>query len=233
MYQHRNLVGIHSKQPMSLNNLKALVYKCSRVDGNLRTHRPLRMLERTLWSDILKLRRWHITQCSATAGHYQSSYGRLLTHQTLEDSRVLGVNRQDRHSLLGCHTHHQVTTYNQSLLICQSNLLARLNSCNRRKQTRIANQSIHNHIDLRRAHHLLDGITTRINLDWICRQRLLELEIFILIADDHRIDIELNSLTSQKLPVVTRHKRVYLKHIGVLTHNIQRLHTDRARRTKY
>lgn len=49
---------------------------------------------------------------------------------TLEDSRMLRIHRQDFHAHFPCQRHDDMAGRYQCFLICQSNILSRLHGCN-------------------------------------------------------------------------------------------------------
>ena len=97
--------------------------------------------------------------------------------------------------------HNQITTYDQRLLVGQSNLLARLDSGNRGMKSRIAHKSIYNDIDLATTNNLTDSVATRIDLDGIRSQSISQSLIFGGVGDNDTIDIKLDSLLGQQLPI--------------------------------
>ena len=94
--QHLNLVSFYAEEPFGLDDLETLVHHRSRVDGDLCTHIPCRVAQGVSLGHMGNL--LHRLQTERTTrGRQQDLLDRvlILTDETLEDGRVLTVNRQD------------------------------------------------------------------------------------------------------------------------------------------
>ena len=94
MDEDLNLTCLYAEEPFCLDHLEALVHHRSRVDGDLRTHVPCGMTQGIGLRYVGNL--FHRLQAERTTGGCEQNLldGILiLAYQTLEDGRVLTVDR--------------------------------------------------------------------------------------------------------------------------------------------
>ena len=147
MNQYLYFISRYTKEPFSLNHLETFVHQRCRVNGNLRSHIPCRVLESIGSSDMLQLFMGKSTEWSTrTSEKNLLNLVRILTNQTLEDSTMLAVHRQDRHVILLSQLKNQLASYDKCLLVCQTYLLLCFDSMDCWSKTRIANHRCKYHI---------------------------------------------------------------------------------------
>ena len=221
--------GLYVEQPARLNNLKALIHKRSRVDGNLCAHAPLRMLQRTLCRYTLELINRQVTQGATAASDDEVAHTLAsLTLQALHDCRVLRVDGHDAYATRFSMRHNNIATHNQGLLIGQGYALTRLDSGIGGVQTRVANQGVDNGVAPIVARHIYNSIATRHNLNCGIGKGLLKRGIVSLVANNYPLSAKLSRLGSQLLPAAMCHEAGDAKALGVAAHDVERLHADRA-----
>ena len=159
MHQHLYFLHRYIKQPTCLYHLKALVHHAGRVNRNLRAHFPIGVLKRLSGCHTLHLFVSHGAKRS-TAGSKQQFLNAItrLTHQTLEDGRVLTIYWQNRHLIMLRQSTDNFTRYDQSLFISQSDCFLCTYGFHRWTQTRIAHHGCHHHIYIRHSYHLSNSI---------------------------------------------------------------------------
>ena len=90
MHQHLDSVGINAKEPFCLNDFKAFIHHRSRVDGNLCTHIPCRMLERIGCRDTLHLLQRELAERTSRGCKQDFLYLiAMVSDERLEDSGML------------------------------------------------------------------------------------------------------------------------------------------------
>ena len=100
MNQHFYLISRNAEEPFRLCHLETLVHERSRIDGNLGSHIPCRMLEGIGCSNLLQLLVGKIAERSARTGKKKFLYLVVtLAHQTLEDGTVLAIYRKNWHMI--------------------------------------------------------------------------------------------------------------------------------------
>src|SRR5579862_7671852 len=88
-----NLSGFSTKEPVRLDNLKALIHQGGRVDGDSPSHSPDRMLQGLLGSNRFELLQRSFKERSAGSSQDNSlDFFRLAGAKALVDSAVLAVN---------------------------------------------------------------------------------------------------------------------------------------------
>ncbi|EKD61754.1 MAG: hypothetical protein ACD_54C00113G0001, partial [uncultured bacterium] len=94
---HLDLCRLNAEKLTRFNNFQGFIEHRSAVDGNPRTHRPVRMRQSLGDRGIGQPLQRPIAQC-ATAGGQDDAFHRahILAHQGLKDRGVFGIHRQHR-----------------------------------------------------------------------------------------------------------------------------------------
>ena len=209
MNQHLYLLGRNAKEPLCFCHLKPLVHQRSRVDGNLGTHIPGRMLEELLYLVI------------------------ALAHQTLEDGTVLAIHRKDRHMVFLGKIADQLTSHHQGLLVGKTDLLASLDGMDGWFQTGKTYHGCKHHINRLCLHDIAERLGTGIDLDIrFITEQILQLVVMRLIGNHYSSRMELMRLLGKLLHPVIGGKAIYLVKVAVLLDDIQRLCANTSRRTE-
>src|SRR6516165_11178288 len=97
MYQDIELVGGEREEVMRLEQFETLVHQGRRVDGHLRAHRPIRMVERLLWPGGS-----HLLASPRTEGTARCRKANALdplsrrSNHRLRGGRVFGIDGEQR-----------------------------------------------------------------------------------------------------------------------------------------
>ena len=139
MYNNRNFIIGHIKQPMCLHNLQALVGQCRGIKRYLLPHAPIWVIEALRQSYIFQLTAFFAAERTAARRNNQALDFFLRTAaQRLENSAVLTVHRSQAYTVLTHSLHNNAAGSNKRFLIGQRNVLAAGNSSQRRAQAGIA-----------------------------------------------------------------------------------------------
>src|ERR1700691_250656 len=112
------LIRRQPEQVVSLDQLKALVHECSRVDGNFWPHGPSWMFQRLLDCDLADgLERPRAEWPAGCRKHNPADIFARTSAQRLENRVVLGINRKHR-GTGGCGLAHKKRSgANQTFLV--------------------------------------------------------------------------------------------------------------------
>ena len=136
MYHYLYSVQIHIKKPFCLHDFQTFIYQCSRINGNLVPHRPVRVFQCILYTDVCQLFSGSSSERATGCSNQQLAYLLLLfSLHRLEDCTVFAVYRQYGYSHLCSQWHDNMSCCYQSLLIGKCNILTLLNCSNRRSDT--------------------------------------------------------------------------------------------------
>ena len=133
MDEHLDSFCRNAKQPLCLNHLKTLIHHRCGVNRDFGTHIPSGMLQGICLCDVGYL--IHRLQAERTTRCRQQYLFNLivtLAHDTLEDGRMLTVNRQYRRMVFVGQLADQFTGHNQRLLVGKAYLLTGLDGMNGR-----------------------------------------------------------------------------------------------------
>ena len=150
MHDNLDLLLRQIVQPHGLDQLQSLVHHGRRVGRDLRAHRPVWVLERLFPGDRAQFFCGLAEERAARSGQDDLIERIALARlHALEDSRVLGVYRQDVHALFACRLHDQSARADQRLLVGKRNVLAGINSGQRGQQSNHADHRGHDCIAVR------------------------------------------------------------------------------------
>ena len=218
MDEHLYPIGINTEEPLSLDNLKALVHHRGRVDCYLCAHIPCRMLEGIGCCHGLHLLKGELTE--RTARSREKDFLNLIlmvAHKTLEDCRMFRINRKDRCMILLCKSHDKFSCHNEGFLVGKTNLLTSLYSMDCWVKTSETHHGGEYHVDRFSLYDIAESLCTGIDLDVrTIVEESLQLLILILIGDDHGSRTELTSLLGKQFHLIISSKTVSLKTLAVL-----------------
>ena len=127
VYHHLYLSRLDAEQPFGLYHFKTLVHHRRGVDGDFRPHRPVRMFQRLGFGHRSQLFMGKRAERTARSRQDNLLYRTYLACQTLEDSRMFRIHRNDVRMIIICQTVNQFPGYDQRFLIGQCNGFSRLN----------------------------------------------------------------------------------------------------------
>ena len=156
----------------------------------------------------------------------------LGRRQALEDGRMFRVHRIDGGFATGGFLHYQGTCGHQGFLVGQGDGLAGPDGRQGGTQAAEAYHRRHHHIHLRSLYQVAGGLDAQIYVD-IGRKGIPHLLILGGITDDHVRNMEGKGLLHQQLRAGIGAEHEHGKTVRVLTHHIQCLCADRARRAQY
>mmetsp|Transcript_30180 Transcript_30180/g.101748 ORF Transcript_30180/g.101748 Transcript_30180/m.101748 type:complete len:249 (-) Transcript_30180:242-988(-) len=230
---------------MRLDDLQTLVHHRRRVHRDLGAHVPVRV-RRGLLADpvrVLAARAEELLRRSVAEGAARRRQDDLAhgagrhALEALEDGRVLGVGWRHAHSVLLQQRQDSRPASDQSLLVGQGNVLARLDRGHRRAEARRADDARDDDVRglgrgararrLRASHNLKS-----LEVDAVRRQRLLELRELGGVADANDLQrlLELRHLLRQQLGVAARAHRDDLELVRPRARKVERLRADGPRR---
>ena len=133
LYEHMDILRFNIKKPLCLNNFQTFIYHCRRIRCNLVPHRPLRVRQRLLHRHLLQLGFRRLAKRPSRSSQKNCLHGSsLLTVQTLKNSGMFTVDRQNPYLMSGGKWHNNMSGRHQSLFIGKSNILSRLNGAHDR-----------------------------------------------------------------------------------------------------
>ena len=204
MYEYLYPISINAEKPLSFDNLKALIHHRGRVDGYLCSHIPCRMLEGIGSSYGLHLFKGELTERTTRSREKDFLYLILMVaHETLEDSRMFRIDREDWRVILLCKSHDEFTSHNEGFLVGKANLLTSLNSMDCWIKASKANHSGEYHINRFCLNYITESLSTCIHLDVrAISKQFLQLLIFIFIGNNHGSRAELTSLFGKQFYLI-------------------------------
>ena len=115
----RDLLERQIIKPHGLDDLEPLIHKRRAVDGDFRAHFPVRVAQRVGLFLFGELRAGKAIEGPSGTGQNQALNLRFaaVSHQTLENCRVLGVDGDDLRAVFFCLLHHELARTNQSFLV--------------------------------------------------------------------------------------------------------------------
>ena len=227
MYDDIYLVRREMKQPFCFDYLKPFIHECGRVNGNLRAHIPVGMLQR--------LRSGHRAQCFACASAERSAtrsendfFNRIvpLSCKALEDRAVLAVYRINIHGMCFCEFRDQCTGHHQCFFIGQCDVLACADRTHGRLQSGRTHKGCEDNVDLRALYNLGQGFCACIYLNSGIPKRVFYLGISRLVPDDYCIGFVLQRLLNEQvcLPLCCEH--LHHEMIGMCSYYVKGLRAD-------
>ena len=230
MNEHLYPICINAEEPLSLDNLKALIHHRGRIDSYLCTHIPCRMLEGIGSSYGLHLLKGELTERTTRSREKDFLYLSLMVaHEALEYGRMFRINRKDRRMILLCKSHDEFTSHNESFLVGKANLLASLDGMDCWSESCKAHHSRENHIDRFSLNHITESLSTCIYLDIrTIGKQFLQLLILILIGNNNGSRAELTSLLGKQFYLIVGGETVSLETLTMLLYDFKSLSTDRA-----
>ena len=133
LYHHLNAIRIHAEQPSRLHDLQTLVHKACGVNGNLRSHIPVRIVQRL--RNVLAHKICALLSAEGSAGAGKKNLVNPLMRlpvQTLENRAVLRIHRKELHSHGFHRRHDKMPRRHQRLLVGKRNRLPGTDRSNRR-----------------------------------------------------------------------------------------------------
>ena len=202
--QHLNLVSFYAEEPFGFDHLETLVHHRSRVDGDLCTHIPCRVAQGVSLGHMGNL--LHRLQTERTArGRQQDLLDGvlILTDETLEDGRVLTIDRQDGGVVLLGQLQDQFTGNHQCLLVGETNRLTCLDGMDGGVQTGETDHGSKHHVDRTCLHNLVECLGTGIHFDvgQVAHQRL-QLIVTLFVGNHDGGGLELVGLLCQQLNLI-------------------------------
>ena len=166
MNNYLYLVGLQTEKPFGLYHLKPFVHKRGGIDGDLGAHVPVGMLQGMISFDIDKEIGLFTQEGAAGSGEDDllDTVPRL-TDQTLKDSRMLRVDRENGRLVLERFLHDDIAGNDQGLLISQRDRLAVRDGAQSRTQTRKTDDGGQHHVIVVQRSHLFQGFLAGIDLD--------------------------------------------------------------------
>ncbi|OAV72844.1 hypothetical protein Barb7_03039 [Bacteroidales bacterium Barb7] len=230
--KHLYLLRRETEQPFGFNHLKAFVHHGGGVDGDLCTHRPVRVLQ----SLRLRDRSQFIQRLGAegTAGGCQQYlFHRVvpLPCEALEDSRMFRINGKYGGFVLCCQSGNQFAGDHQRFLVCQCYRLAGFEGGNGRLQSCIAHHGGEYDMDGFGLCRLCDGVRACPYLDGEVFQSLFQFGVLLLVGDDHHVGHEGTGLIDQQIHLIVCRQRIDFKLVGMFAHDLQSLCAYRTCRT--
>src|SRR5436853_6140236 len=146
------------KEEVRLDQLEDLVRERRRVDGDLGPHAPRRMLERLLWGHRRQLVACAAAERTAGAGeHERVDLFRLATLETLEERRMLAVDRQDATAAASLRCERELARRDEALLVRKRKVGAVLERPQRRVHPGEADDRVEDDVGLRTVEELGQG----------------------------------------------------------------------------
>ena len=228
MDKHLNLVGIHAEEPLRLYHLKTLVHHRSRVDGYLGSHVPRGVLE-----GVGSLHVCHLLQRELAEGTSRSREQDFLylvvtlTHQALEDGRVLAVNGKDVYVILCGKAAYQFASHYERLLVGKTDGLAGADGMDGRRKTGISHHRREHHVHGSGLNYLVQSLRTciHLNVGHVSEQRL-EVLVIVFVGYYHSGWSELACLLGKHLVAVVCREAIHLIKVAMLFNHIQGLCAD-------
>ena len=232
MLDDRNAVGIDTEQPVSLDDLESLVHERGRVYRNLRTHVPLRVAERLLGRNAGECFARKVAQRAAAASYDKPAERRHLADKALENRRVFGVYRDNRRAVGESLAHDEFAADYEGLLVRQRDFFALPDGGERRGETCVADQRVHDDVDVRRCGALRYRIRSGVYLDGVVGESLFEFGVFRFVGYDDAVGIEFDCLLGEPLPVGTGGEGYYFECFRIFAYYVERLYAYRTGRAE-
>ena len=223
-----SFVGLDREQMMRLDQFQDLVEHGRGIDGDLGTHRPVRMLERLLErGGPHRLARPGAERTAGRGDHDAADVLARPRGQRLEDRVVLGIDRQHVRAMGGSGAHEHAAGANQTFLVGERDGRAALDRGERGLQSDRAADRRHHPIrrPLRRLDH--GGLAAR-SLDAGAGQRVLELAIGRRIGHDRKARVQLARDLRQIRGILVGGHRLDAIFAVAALEQIDGAHSDRA-----
>ena len=165
MNKHLNTFGGDVEEPAGFDDLEAFVHEGGRVDGDFASHAPVGVFEGIGKSDVLQLLACAATERSARSGEEYLVHVAHLAHETLENGRVFGVDRQDGDVVAGGGIGDYLPGYHHGLLIGQRNRLVVLDSAKSGTEAGKTHNGCQYHVDGVHLHEVGNGVHACKDLD--------------------------------------------------------------------
>ena len=135
-------------EPHGLDDLKALVHQRRGVDGDLRTHCPVRVLERVGLRLSRKLLQAQAVERPARAGQNEALDLTAVTAalQALEDRAVLAVDGDDLRAVFFRRVHHELARADERFLVRKRDAFFLFDCRERRLETDHAHHGGHDRV---------------------------------------------------------------------------------------
>ena len=216
MHDDLDAVEVDAEQLVRLDDLQALVHERRRVDGDLGAHGPGRVLQRVGDGDPLELGSRLAAERPAAGGEQDSPHlVRGAGAQRLVDGGVLRVDGHDLAAAASPLLGDDRTAGDETLLVGQREALAVGQRRERRRQAREADDRIEDDV----------GLGQR-------RQRRQRVRCVDAEMDAIGRDVEGGRLLREQLLVATRRQRDDAVPVAMRRDDIERLSTDRSRRSE-
>ena len=231
VHEHLYLLHVHAEQPFGLDDLEAFVHVRCGIDGDFVAHLPVGVTQRIGSRGFAYLLHRPGAERSAAAGEQNLLYlVAVFTHQALEDSGMLAIDRQYRRMELRGEAANQFARHNERFFVGERNGLARTDSFDSGTQSGVAYHRRHDDINGRESDHFGYGISACPHLDGQVLKRVAKFGVHRLIGDAHHLGMKLARLRNQLIYRPIGGDGVHLEEVGVVAHHVQRLRTDTAGR---
>ena len=160
------------------------------------------------------------------AGCGEMQFYRLVVsgcHEALEDGGVLRVHRQ-YHGLVGAHgVGDDLPCGHERFLVCQRHYLPCFQGGQSWPKAGEADHGAYHNIYIIAGHQRAKAVGAGENLDALGLQFCCKCGVFALVADYHRVGVELHGLPGQQLGIAPCREHHHLEHVGMLPYDIQGL----------
>ena len=215
-----------------LDDLKALVHQRRGVDGDLRTHCPVRVLERVGLRLNRKLLQAHAVERPARAGQNEALDLTAVAAalQALEDRAVLAVDGHDLRAAAFRRVHHKLTRADERFLVGKRDALFLLNGGKRRLEADHAHHGGHDRVGVLRRGGGQKSLHAGEDLDLRIRKARAKLARRVLIIKHGKARAKFPRLLFDEVNAFIRRQRSDGK--PQLARHLKRLAADGAGRTE-
>lgn len=145
---------------------------------------------------------------------------------------MFGVYRDNRRAVGESLAHDEFAADNECLLVRQCHLLPLPDSGERRGETRVADQCVHDDVDVRRCGALRYRIRSGVHLDRVVGESLPEFGVFRFVGYDDAVGVEFDCLLGEPLPVGTGGEGYYFECFRIFAYYVERLYAYRTGRAE-
>src|SRR6185437_3034390 len=185
------LLRLEVEQPLRLDHLEPFIHEGGRIDGDLCTHAPVRMLEGMIPFDVDQEIGFLAEEGSAGSRENDLfDAAARLANETLKDRRMFGIHGDDRGLFLQCLLHDDIAGHHEGLFVRKGYRLSVLNGSERWTKTGEADDCRQHHIIYIHGCYFLQRLLAREHFDRMSRKRGFYLCILFIIRDNDDIRLK-------------------------------------------
>ena len=231
MHDHMDPLRLHVEEPLGLDDFETFVHHGCRVDGDLRPHVPVGVLQCEVLSGRLDPRPVPGAERAARSREMDARKRVPLRGlQALENGGMLGVHRKDLHAVLAGLRHDDGSRGDERLFIGKGDVFTGPDGGQRGPEPAEAHHRGDDDVHALSCHQVAGGIDAGVHFRGVPDEGVPHRIVFRHVTDDRVRNGKLVGLFRKERGVASRRDDFHLEPVRMLPDHVQRLAADGSRR---